>query len=137
MPHWLSPLSCSWQPGSCALAVHDCLSGSITTGELVVVLQAVLAALACATIQTSDSLVALGVATLEATIVLEDALASRADAQGSLPAEGLPEREVRFEEVRYSYPAGTRATVLKAVNLVIPAGRSLAIVGENVRARPL
>ncbi len=116
--------------GLVALAVHDCLSGSITTGELVVVLQAVLAALACATIQTSDSLVALGVATLEATIVLEDALASRADAQGSLPAEGLPEREVRFEEVRYSYPGQPR-DILKAVNLVIPAGRSLAIVGEN------
>ena len=89
-----------------------------------------MAALACATIQTSDSLVALGVATLEATIVLEDALASRADAQGSLPAEGLPEREVRFEEVRYSYPGQPR-DILKAVNLVIPAGRSLAIVGEN------
>jgi ATP-binding cassette, subfamily B, bacterial len=116
--------------GLVALAVHGSVSGSITAGELVVVLQAVLAALACATIQVNDSLVALGVATLEATITLEDALARRPDAQGSLPANGLPEREVRFDEVRYSYPGQPR-DILKAVNLVIPAGRSLAIVGEN------
>jgi ATP-binding cassette, subfamily B, bacterial len=116
--------------GLVTLAVHEALSGRITAGELVVVLQAVLASLVCATIQASDSLVALGVATLEATIALEDALAGRAGAQGSLPATGLPEREVRFDGVRYSYP-GQQRDILKAVNLVIPAGRSLAIVGEN------
>ena len=74
--------------GILALAVHDALSGSITAGELVVVLQATLAALACATIQVSDSLVALGVATLEATMALEDALAGRSEPQGLVPATG-------------------------------------------------
>ena len=116
--------------GVVALAVHDALSGSIAASELLVVLQAVLAALACATIQVSDSLVALGVATLEATIALEDALAGRAEPLGLLPATGLPEREVRFDGVRYSYPGQPR-DILKAVDLVIPAGKSLAIVGEN------
>ena len=90
--------------GVVALAVHDALSGSIAASELLVVLQALLAALACATIQVSDSLVALGVATLEATIALEDALAERAEPVGLRPATGLPEREVRFDGVRYSYP---------------------------------
>ena len=116
--------------GLVGLAVHDALSGSIAASELLVVLQAVLAALACATIQVSDSLVALGVATLEATIALEDALAGRAEPLGLLPATGRPEREVRFDGVRYSYPGQPR-DILKAVDLVIPAGKSLAIVGEN------
>jgi ATP-binding cassette, subfamily B, bacterial len=116
--------------GILALAVIDALSGSITAGELVVVLQATLAALACTTIQVSDSLVALGVATLEATMALEDALAGRPEPLGLLLATGLPEREVRFDNVRYSYPGQPR-DILKAVNLVIPAGKSLAIVGEN------
>ena len=116
--------------GLVALAVNDSLSGSITAGELVVVLQAVLAALTSATIQASDSFVALGVATLEATIALEDALARRAEDEGALPAMGLPGRDVTFDEVQYSYPGQPRH-ILKAVNLVIPAGSSLAIVGEN------
>jgi ABC-type multidrug transport system fused ATPase/permease subunit len=116
--------------GLVALALHEALSRQITADELVVVLQAVLAALVCSTIQPSDSLVALGVATLESTIDLEEALSVKGEPKGSLPAKGLPQREIRLDHVRFCYP-GQEREILKGVDLVVPAGRSLAIVGEN------
>jgi ABC-type multidrug transport system fused ATPase/permease subunit len=49
---------------------------------------------------------------------------------GSHPAASAPTREIRFEHVRFAYP-GTERIVLDGLDLVIPAGRSLAIVGQN------
>ncbi len=48
---------------------------------------------------------------------------------GSRPAAGLPAREVRFRGVTFAYPGG--AGVLDEFDLTIPAGSSLAIVGQN------
>lgn len=41
-----------------------------------------------------------------------------------------PRDAIRFEDVRFSYP-GAERNALKGLDLEIPAGRSLAIVGEN------
>ncbi|HEY3606496.1 MAG TPA: ABC transporter ATP-binding protein [Pseudonocardiaceae bacterium] len=49
---------------------------------------------------------------------------------GSRTASGLPQREIRFEKVRFGY-AGGRGPVLDDLDLVVPAGSSLAIVGDN------
>jgi ATP-binding cassette subfamily B protein len=46
------------------------------------------------------------------------------------PAAGRPHREIRFEGVSFRYP-GSETDVLRGLDLVIPAGRSLAIVGQN------
>lgn len=46
------------------------------------------------------------------------------------PAAGLPRREIRLDGVWFSYPGG-RDDVLRGLDLVIPAGQSLAIVGAN------
>jgi ABC-type multidrug transport system fused ATPase/permease subunit len=46
------------------------------------------------------------------------------------PAAGLPAREVRFRGVGFAYP-GSERPVLQGLDLVIPAGTSLAIVGQN------
>jgi ATP-binding cassette subfamily B protein len=51
-------------------------------------------------------------------------------AAGVLPADSLPQREIRFENVTFGYP-GTAAPALSGLDLLIPAGRSLAIVGAN------
>src|SRR4249919_3297119 len=48
---------------------------------------------------------------------------------GSRPAAALPAREIRFHDVSFAYPGG--ATVLDRFDLTIPAGTSLAIVGQN------
>jgi ATP-binding cassette subfamily B protein len=46
------------------------------------------------------------------------------------PADGLPAREVRFRDVTFAYPR-TSEPVLDGFDLTIPAGSSLAIVGQN------
>jgi len=46
------------------------------------------------------------------------------------PAGGLPAREVRFRGVTFAYPGSDRP-VLEGFDLTIPAGSSLAIVGQN------
>jgi ABC-type multidrug transport system fused ATPase/permease subunit len=50
-------------------------------------------------------------------------------ASGHRSANGLPTREIRFRDVSFSYPDGAR--VLDGFDLTIPAGSSLAIVGQN------
>jgi ABC-type multidrug transport system fused ATPase/permease subunit len=49
---------------------------------------------------------------------------------GARSARALPAREIRFRAVRFSYP-GTTTPVLRDLDLTIPAGSSLAIVGRN------
>jgi ABC-type multidrug transport system fused ATPase/permease subunit len=45
-------------------------------------------------------------------------------------SRGLPAREIRFRGVRFAYP-GAERPVLDGFDLAIPAGSSLAIVGQN------
>jgi ATP-binding cassette, subfamily B, bacterial len=49
---------------------------------------------------------------------------------GTRPADGLPARELRFRDVTFGYESSTRP-VLDGFDLTIPAGSSLAIVGQN------
>jgi ATP-binding cassette subfamily B protein len=54
--------------------------------------------------------------------------------QGRHPAAGLPARGIRFRGVTFAYPATGQAgsePVLSGFDLEIPAGSSLAIVGQN------
>jgi ABC-type multidrug transport system fused ATPase/permease subunit len=50
-------------------------------------------------------------------------------ASGRRGAAGLPARDIRFRDVSFAYPGG--AAVLEGFDLTIPAGSSLAIVGQN------
>src|SRR5579864_7970694 len=57
------------------------------------------------------------------------------DPAGALPlgtraAAGMPAREIRCRDVTFAYP-GMGEPVLKGLDLTIPAGSSLAIVGQN------
>jgi ABC-type multidrug transport system fused ATPase/permease subunit len=56
--------------------------------------------------------------------------AGRLDQRGDRPATGLPGRDICFDQVSFAYP-GTERLVLDGFDLTIPAGRSLAIVGQN------
>jgi ABC-type multidrug transport system fused ATPase/permease subunit len=48
---------------------------------------------------------------------------------GKTRADAMPAREIRLRDVTFAYPAG--APVLEHLDLTIPAGSSLAIVGQN------
>jgi ATP-binding cassette subfamily B protein len=49
---------------------------------------------------------------------------------GSRSADAMPAHEIRFENVSFGYPSSDRL-VLDGFDLTIPAGASLAIVGQN------
>ncbi len=55
--------------------------------------------------------------------------AAGALSSGTRSAAGLPAREIRFRNVDFAYPGGR--SVLEGFDLTIPAGSSLAIVGQN------
>jgi ATP-binding cassette, subfamily B, bacterial len=50
--------------------------------------------------------------------------------QGTRAADGMPATDIRFRDVTFAYPHADRP-VLEGFDLTIPAGSSLAIVGQN------
>jgi ATP-binding cassette, subfamily B, bacterial len=49
---------------------------------------------------------------------------------GHRPADGMPAAEIRLRDLRFTYPTGG-GIVLDGFDLTIPAGSSMAIVGQN------
>jgi ATP-binding cassette, subfamily B, bacterial len=69
-------------------------------------------------------------APVSAVLRLEPAMAPiGALSSGDRAATRLPSREIRFRNVTFAYPGG--ASVLERFDLTIPAGSSMAIVGQN------
>jgi ABC-type multidrug transport system fused ATPase/permease subunit len=69
-------------------------------------------------------------APVAAVLRLEPAIApAGALPSGRRSAAGMPAREVRFRDLTFAYPGGK--PVLEGLDLTIPAGSSLAIVGQN------
>jgi ABC-type multidrug transport system fused ATPase/permease subunit len=69
-------------------------------------------------------------APVAAVLRLEPAMAAAGALRpGSESAQGFPAREVRFRNVTFAYSNGS--PVLEGLDLAIPAGSSLAIVGQN------
>jgi len=50
---------------------------------------------------------------------------------GQARADGMPARQITFRDVTFAYPASPDRPVLRGLSLEIPAGTSLAIVGQN------
>jgi ABC-type multidrug transport system fused ATPase/permease subunit len=69
-------------------------------------------------------------APVAAVLRLEEAMApAGALSSGTRAAARMPAREIRFRDLNFAYPGG--APVLEHFELTIPAGSSLAIVGQN------
>ena len=119
--------------GTVALVARAAIGGGVDPGEVAVYAQALMIgvggiqAASSASVQTE-----LGLSSLERYVEAVAAARSVDDrvpaAQGS--AERLPRSEIRFEKVSFAYPGSDRK-VLDGLDLVIPAGRSVAIVGVN------
>jgi ABC-type multidrug transport system fused ATPase/permease subunit len=104
-------------------------SGVLTLGRVVVFAQAAVGTSAIAFGGVSWALDGAS-APVAAVLRLEDAMAPAGALHvGRLSAAGLPKREIRFRDVTFAYPAGP--PVLDRFSLDIPAGTSLAIVGQN------
>jgi ABC-type multidrug transport system fused ATPase/permease subunit len=69
-------------------------------------------------------------APVAAVLRLEPAMApAGALTSGTRTAAGTPARDIRFRDLTFAYPGGK--PVLEHLDLAIPAGSSLAIVGQN------
>ena len=67
-----------------------------------------------------------------AVLRLRPAMASKgALANGTRDAARMPARGIRFRGVRFAYPTTPNEIVLDGFDLTVPAGSSLAIVGQN------
>src|SRR5690606_12922074 len=68
-----------------------------------------------------------------AVLRLRDSMADAGalDQRGDAPADAMPAREIRFRDVSFAYPGSPDQLVLDGFDLRIPAGTSLAIVGQN------
>jgi ATP-binding cassette, subfamily B, bacterial len=106
-------------------------AGDLTLGQAVVYAQ----------VAVGTSLIAFGglnwaldgAAAPTAAVLRLEAATARAgalDQRGARPADGLPQGEIRFRDVGFGYPRAGRQ-VLEGFDLTIPAGGSLAIVGQN------
>ncbi len=117
--------------GVLAALAHDASSGAVPLDRAVVYAQVAVGA----------SLIAFGglnwaldgaAAPVAAVLRLRGTTseAGRLSRLGDGPAAGRPTTEIRFRDVSFAYPRTDRQ-VLQGLDLTIPAGSSLAIVGQN------
>jgi ABC-type multidrug transport system fused ATPase/permease subunit len=104
-------------------------SGSLDLGSVVVYAQSAIGVSSIAFGGLSWALDG-AAAPVAAVLRLEPAMApAGALVRGTRPAAGTPAGEIRFRDVSFAYPGGR--PVLDGLDLTIPAGSSLAIVGQN------
>lgn len=125
---WFLPIAATTLAGA-AVAGRAAISGEIEPSQLVVVLQAILLAGGW-TVTNSDLLLEYGAAAVAPALDLEEAGKKAVISVGSRSADGLPKETIAFEAVAFRY-AGRTDAVFTHLDLEVPAGRSLAIVGQN------
>ena len=112
-----------------AMLARDATAGRLSLGALVVFAQSAIGVSMIAFGGLNWSLDSAS-APVAAVLRLEPAMASAGALRpGRRTALGMPAREIRFRDVSFAYPGG--APVLEHFDLVIPAGSSMAIVGQN------
>ena len=123
-----------------ASATRATVDGTITLGSLIIVIQASLTAVRIGGyIPESDAQTELGTMAYRAVSRFEELTAE--DALPEVPGSPAPDqdphtgavgplREIRFHDVTFSYIPGGK-NVLDRLNLTIPVGGSLALVGLN------
>ncbi|MEU4214511.1 ATP-binding cassette domain-containing protein [Actinoplanes sp. NPDC026623] len=118
--------------GALAAAAGATATGVLGIGAFMIVMQAALSSIRIgAFIAESDVQTEYGMNAQKALNRLGELTAAAADPGGSeLPPAELPVREIRFERVTFRYTPDA-PPVLDGLDLVIPAGDSLAIVGLN------
>ena len=104
------------------------VDGRITLAQMTIVIGAMFIAGNAAT-SGVEAQVAYGTLSLPAALALERRSSDGAPT-GVQSADGMPRAALRFEDVRFRYPR-TEHDVYDGLDLDIPAGRSLAIVGAN------
>ena len=132
-----------WVPPACAVLVGGALGvtyallgrsaarGEISLGELTTFFGAATGVAAVYGVGMDNLNISYGTAAVPAALDLERTVAEpRFQLGGTGAADGLPRSGIRFVGVSFRYP-GRPVPVFDHLDLDIPAGRSLAIVGAN------
>ena len=136
---WGRPLRLAWNgawpviPHALAFAVlgRAAIRGEVGVESVVVFAQAIHNIQTIGASGDANKTVATGVASLPIALELEARLNDPAlTLPGARPAAGLPRELIRFEKVGFRY-RGRDDDVYDELDLEIPAGQSLAIVGAN------
>ncbi|MFL5298440.1 MAG: ABC transporter ATP-binding protein [Phenylobacterium sp.] len=112
------------------LLASDAAGGAISLAALVVYVRAVMGLGALGSLGPADHIIAHGFAALPAILELEARTAAPSGPPLARLAPAAPEREICFERLSFTYP-GAATPVLKGLDLTIPAGTSMALVGLN------
>ncbi|WP_185759564.1 ABC transporter ATP-binding protein [Kribbella jejuensis] len=119
--------------GGITLVIHAALTHHLSAGVTATYVQMFMVALAGIQQSSWSGLQAeLALATLHRyDDALKALITDRQQAgRGGRSAAGMPRREIAFRGVGFSYP-GTEKQVLRGLDLVVPAGRAVAVVGAN------
>jgi ATP-binding cassette, subfamily B, bacterial len=107
----------------------DAARGLVSLSAALIFLRAAQAFTAIGQLGAADFVIEHGAASLPSLLALER-LAGPIEAPGAKPPPAdAPAVDIRFEGVGFAYPGG--APVLRDLNLTIPAGSSMALVGLN------
>ena len=128
---WLSAPVLAAFGGACGYLAYAGFHHQLSLGTLAVMLPMLSATTMLGDISWDDVALSWQMVGLPRIGGLERSLAAGSAAlAGSRAATGLPISEVRFERVAFHYPQSGRQ-VFDELELVIPAGRSTALVGIN------
>ncbi|HVF08805.1 MAG TPA: ABC transporter ATP-binding protein [Actinomycetota bacterium] len=109
------------------------LNGELPLESFVVVMQALIGTASLSMVLGNPELMLeQGSAAIRPAMEVERTIAAHDASQirGTRSAEGLPRDAIRFESVAFGYP-GRDELLFEDLTLEIPAGQSLAIVGDN------
>lgn len=115
------------------LAARSAANGDLSLGAFVFVAMAGITVLRAVFLSEQDFILAYGLGALESVERFERRAAEaprRETARVRVAVDAGPVREIAFEGVTFAYP-GQDVPVIKGLDLSIPVGQSLAIVGSN------
>lgn len=133
---WMAPLQAGLAVVAYGLAARAMLSGELDLGQVTVVFGAITGLSGFISYGLHRTRTEYGVTAFRPLLTLGDKITARVPATPAVAAATpenvptTPERSIRFEGVSFRYP-GRDTDVYDGLDLEIPAGRALAVVGVN------
>jgi ATP-binding cassette, subfamily B, bacterial len=128
---WVGLVLVSVYVGACGVIAKASYDGDISLSTVAVLLPVLFLTMTGGTVGFDDISLEWQLSSVPELDALEADLAARRVAlRGDASVEGMPARDIRFDDVSFRYPGATDL-VFDGLDLTLPAGTSTAIVGAN------